>query len=175
MFFIYFYELNLVRNVFILYDMIQRIQTMYLSLVTILSLLLVKGEFMKFTDDTGSVITITFNSMMKGNGNSDTELIQSLPAISVLIILLLAVPFITVFLFKKRKIQLALSKIIIVAAVVLVLTCCYYAFYVISTYNAQLLPVLKTVLPLFILVFSFLAYRGIKKDDDLVKSYDRLR
>ena len=156
-------------------NMIQRIQTIYLSLVTILSLLLVKGIFMKFTDDTGSVITLTFNSMMKGNGNDNTELIQALPAISVLIVLLVVIPFITVFLFKKRNIQLALSKIIIVAAVVFVLTCGYYAYYVISTYNAQLLPVLKTVLPLFILLFSLLAYGGIKKDDDLVKSYDRLR
>ena len=86
-------------------NMIQRIQTIYLSLVTILSLLLVKGIFMKFTDDTGSVITITFNSMMKGNGNANTELIQALPAVSVLIVLLVVIPFITVFLFKKRNIR----------------------------------------------------------------------
>jgi hypothetical protein len=31
------------------------------------------------------------------------------------------------------------------------------------------------ILPLAILIFSILASRGIKKDDQLVKSYDRLR
>jgi hypothetical protein len=30
-------------------------------------------------------------------------------------------------------------------------------------------------LPFLQLIFSILAYRGIKKDDQLVKSYDRLR
>ena len=34
---------------------------------------------------------------------------------------------------------------------------------------------LPLVFPLISAVLTFLAYRGIKKDDELVKSYDRLR
>ena len=155
--------------------MIQRIQTIYLSLITILSLLLYRGGFMAFKDGMGSVYTVTFNGLAKGTDMANIDLIQKLPVISGLIVLLVVISILTMFLFKKRNIQLTLSKILIAIAVVFVLTCSYYAYSVISEYTARMLLVIKTVIPVLILIFSFLAYRGIKKDDDLVKSYDRLR
>ena len=42
-------------------------------------------------------------------------------------------------------------------------------------YGAELEPGLKMVIPLLIMISVTLAYRGISKDDRLVKSYDRLR
>jgi hypothetical protein len=51
----------------------------------------------------------------------------------------------------------------------------YYLFWVIGKYHSELIPGFKMFVPLVILVFGILAYVGIKKDENLVKSYDRLR
>jgi len=130
---------------------------------------------MKFTGDAGSVMTITFNGLLKGNGTGDLELVQPLIIITVLIVMLALVPFITLFLFKKRKIQLVFSKIVIVLAVLFTVVSGYYAYHVMNEYSVRILPALKSIIPVLTLLFSVLAYRGIKKDDDLVRSYDRLR
>jgi hypothetical protein len=48
--------------------------------------------------------------------------------------------------------------------------------YIIMTkYDSVIDPGFRMAIPLLQLIFSVLAWRGIKKDDDLVKSYDRLR
>jgi hypothetical protein len=51
----------------------------------------------------------------------------------------------------------------------------YVSFRIVSKFDARLIPGFKIILPIVILVLSILAFRGIKKDDQLVKSYDRLR
>jgi hypothetical protein len=66
-------------------------------------------------------------------------------------------------------------SVLIVFEVLLILTSAYYSYVVISNYEGSLTPGLKMILPLILLILSFLAYRGIKKDELLVKSYDRLR
>jgi hypothetical protein len=51
----------------------------------------------------------------------------------------------------------------------------YYSGNIIKAYHASLIPGFKVAIPVVILVLSVLAYNGIKKDDNLIKSYDRLR
>jgi hypothetical protein len=51
----------------------------------------------------------------------------------------------------------------------------YFSLDISGKYNASLIPGIKLVLPVLMLVLSALAYRGIRNDDALVKSYDRLR
>jgi hypothetical protein len=41
--------------------------------------------------------------------------------------------------------------------------------------SAILEPGYRIIMPLLSLIFLVLAYLGVKKDDELVKSYDRLR
>ena len=46
--------------------MIQRIQSVYLSLIVLISLLLFKGNLLVFTENTGFVINVTFNGVFRG-------------------------------------------------------------------------------------------------------------
>jgi uncharacterized membrane protein YozB (DUF420 family) len=46
---------------------------------------------------------------------------------------------------------------------------------VITEYQVNIVPDLKLMLAPLILIFSVLALRGIKRDENLVRSYDRLR
>jgi hypothetical protein len=155
--------------------MIQRIQSIYLSLTIILSLFLFKGANLNFIDNSGSVIKVTFTGIFRTSAGQSLELVEKLLPFSLLIILIPAFSLITVFLFKNRNIQLwlALSVIILIFGLISILI--FYSWNVISEYKVTIVPGFKMVIPILMLVFSVLAYRGIKKDDRLIKSYDRLR
>jgi len=155
--------------------MIQRIQSLYLLLTTLLSLLFLKGSFLSFIEKSGSVIKVTFNGIIRDTGGQGFEQIEKLLPVSSLIILIPVLSLLTIFFFKKRKIQLwlALSVIILIVGFIFVLI--YYSWIVITEYNAEIVPGFKMVIPVLMLIFAVLAYRGIRKDDRLIKSYDRLR
>jgi hypothetical protein len=155
--------------------MIQRIQSLYLLLTTLLSLLFLKGSFLSFIDKSESVIKITFKGILRDTYRQGFELIEKLLPLSVIIILIPALSMITIFFFKKRKIQLRLALSGIILAAGLILISIYYSFFVNIKYGAALLPGFKMVFPVLILIFAILAYGGIRKDDRLIKSYDRLR
>jgi hypothetical protein len=155
--------------------MIQRIQTVYFSLIALISLLLLEGSFLVFTEKTGTIIRVTFNGIFRENSAKGLELIEKLLPLSVLIILIPLISLVTIFLFKNRKIQMRITLILVSLIVILMLAFIHISQSVISKFDAGIIPVLKMFLPLIILLLSILAYRRIKKDDRLVKSYDRLR
>ena len=155
--------------------MIQRIQSLYLLLTTLLSLLFLKGSFLNFVDKTGSVIKVTFNGIIRDTGGQGFELIEKLLPLTALIILIPAISLVIIFIFKNRKIQLWLALSVIILIVGFIFVSIFYSWFVITEYGAELVPGFKMVIPVLILIFSILAYRGIRKDDNLVKSYDRLR
>jgi Domain of unknown function (DUF4293) len=155
--------------------MIQRIQSVYLSLTVLISLLLLKGSFLVFFEKAGSVIKVTFNGLFRETDGQGIVMIEKLFPLSVIIALIPVLSLITIFFFKKRNIQIWLSKILIGLVSCFILLSCYYSYLVKSEYSGNIIPGIKMVLPLLLLIFSILAFRGIRKDDQLVKSYDRLR
>ncbi len=102
-------------------------------------------------------------------------MIRSLIPQSGIMILILILSVTALFLFKKRKIQLKLAGVIILLIIVFIGLMLYHLFWVAGKYQADLVPGYKMFIPLLILVFGILAYRGIKRDENLVRSYDRLR
>ena len=155
--------------------MIQRIQSIYFSLMVLLSLLLIKGSFINFSDNTGAAIKVTLNGIVRDRIGQNPEMIDKLLLLSVLIILIPAISLITIFIFKNRKLQLLFSLFTVILAAVFLIASIYVSFRIVSKFDARLIPGFKMILPIGILIFSILASRGIKKDDQLVKSYDRLR
>jgi hypothetical protein len=103
------------------------------------------------------------------------ELIEKLLPLSVLIILIPVISLITIFIYKNRKVQLRLSLFLIILISVFVIALVHVTMSVISKFEASIIPGFKMILPVLILIISILAYRGIRNDDRLVKSYDRLR
>ncbi len=155
--------------------MIQRIQSVCLFIMVLLSSLLIPGSFLNFTEKTGSVIRVSFNEVVRDNAGKATELLEKLMPLSVLIVLIPVISLATIFFFKKRKFQLQLSRLLIFLAGILVIAYIHVSFRIVSKFDAGLIPGFKMILPVLILILSILAYRGIRKDDQLVKSYDRLR
>jgi hypothetical protein len=155
--------------------MIQRIQSLYLLLIALLSVLFLNGPILNFIDKTGSAIKVTLTEVVKSTGGQGNEVIEKLLPFTVLIIVIPAISLVTIFLYKNRKVQLRITLVLIILTATLLIAFVHVSLSVISKFGAQLVAGLKMILPVLMLIFSILAYRGIKKDDQLVKSYDRLR
>jgi len=155
--------------------MIQRIQSLYLMVVLLLCLVFFRGSLLNFTDESGKVT----NLMLNGNLTDQTGLsftqVENIWPITVILILIITLSIITILFYKNRKTQLLLAISVIIIAVCLVVALSWYALTLINTFKLSITPGYKMAVPVLILIFSILAYRGILKDDRLIKSYDRLR
>ena len=158
-----------------LVTMIQRIQSLYLSILFFLSLLFFRGSYLNFTDNSGSVIKITFKNIVRDTGLQGITEIEKLVPLTLTFILIPVVSLLTIFLYKNRKIQLRFSAALIIIISVFILVSSYYTWFVITNFGTALVPGLKMLLIVIMLILAILANRGIRKDDNLVKSYDRLR
>jgi hypothetical protein len=155
--------------------MLKFIQSVYLFIMALLSSMLIPGSILNFSDKTGSAIKVSFNAVVRYNAGKATEIVEKLLPLSVLIVLITVISLTTIFFFKNRKLQLQLSRFLILLAGILVVVIIHVCLSVVKKFDAEIIPGFKMILPVLILIISILAYRGIRKDDQLVKSYDRLR
>ena len=155
--------------------MIQRIQSVYLTLTLLLSVIFLNGSILTFTDKSDYVIKVTFNGTIYDKGLEGIEHSGTIYPVLFLIILIAVVAFTTIFLFKNRKVQMlfTLAEIILTAGLIPMLI--FYSFNIILKYGATIVFSAKLVIPVLLVLFSVLSYYGIRKDDRLVRSYDRLR
>jgi hypothetical protein len=144
--------------------MIQRIQSIFLFLSALCFGLLFKVPFATSNSDLG------FPLDDKVYNINDHVLLVVLTGIG------LALAFISIFLYKKRSIQLRLGYFVIVVGVLLpALAAWIFLSKSLELSNGGVDDGFGIFLPLLAIVFSFLSNRYIKKDDKLVKSMDRLR
>jgi hypothetical protein len=155
--------------------MIQRIQSVYLFMTSVLSVLFLKGHFLTFFDNSGSVFQLTMNGLIRISENGSPEKIGETWVIYIPDLIVAAISLVTVFLFRNRSLQLAITRFLLLIIFTFFTASIIYTFLILSKFSAEIDSWYKLLIPGLQLVLSYLAYRGIKKDDDLVKSYDRLR
>jgi hypothetical protein len=139
------------------------------------SILFLNGSYLNFINKTGAVTKLTFKGIEEGSSTQGFALIERLLPLSIVLILIISVSLITIFFFKKRRVQIWLSGLLIGLVSFLILACGHSSYLIMTRYSAEIVPGIKMALPFLMLIFSILAYRAIRKDDSLVKSYDRLR
>jgi hypothetical protein len=151
--------------------MIQRIQSVWLLLAALVS----AGLFVF------GILSITYTA----DGAEVTKSIKLLELntmmgylLAIIAIAVVALPLIAIFMFKNRKLQMNL------ALLALVLNVGFIAFYLMSieSYKTAHVPPVSSsafgvasFMPVLSVIFLFLAMRGIRKDNKLVKSLERLR
>lgn len=152
--------------------MIQRIQSVYLFLVIILSVLFITGNLWQLTDPSGQTLFFRFTGLYLEKGNILQSRDMIILILSLIIPVLLAI---AIFLFKNRKIQ----TVMVVSAIGLdiILTCLLLVHLIHKGRTDFIAPALsyRSIIPVVNLVLLFFALRGIRKDQELVKSYDRIR
>ena len=143
--------------------MIQRIQSIYLLLSGIIS---------------GGIIflvkiwtTIKKQFFLKDLFSSEIVLVKIVPFIFLLSALL---SVITIFLFKNRQLQFVLCRLNILINLIL-LGLLVYLSLSLPGETAVSEKGIGMFLPILVILVLVLANKAIKKDEDLVKSVDRLR
>jgi peptidoglycan/LPS O-acetylase OafA/YrhL len=153
--------------------MLQRIQTIYLLLSSIALLLTIWLPFAGF--QTGET-TVVFSIFGVSSSAANLEEISSWIPFYILIGLSLGLMLFSISQFKNRKRQLTLGKINYLLLLTIIVLLFLETDSLGSKLNIEKIDYgLGMYLPVIALALTFLANRGIKKDEDLVKSVDRLR
>ena len=155
-------------------DMIQRIQTLYLLVAALLVAALFFVPFAELAGKDGAHYLFNISGINVNGSDGSTSLDNAWPVL-VLVCLSLIMVVLSIFLFKNRITQIRISYISISFLFGLKALMYYY------TWSSNNVPIgglhSKTyaVLPLIAAIFVFLAIRNIRKDENLVKSIDRIR
>lgn len=157
--------------------MIQRIQSIWLALAAIASALLFFFPVATyFTEDIESLKFFAYG--LYSNLPLPLETFyRPLMKYSVLLALLVTtiIPVITIFLYKNRPRQIYLSRLTILLNVVLLVVFFLLADSFEKVTGCHVSYGIACYLPIFSIVMLFLAIRGVKKDEALVRSADRIR
>ena len=162
--------------------MIQRRQTIFMFLSAIISALLFFMPLISFNAN-GEVMRFTIFGIENPIDTLTLSQSYTWPLI-VLTILMTLAPLVTIFLYKKRELQVRLCHLNMLVNIIFIgLVFIYYESDVMSVifavendiYSLDVAYFIGMAFPLVNLVLEILAIRGIKKDIELLKSIDRLR
>lgn len=149
--------------------MIQRIQTVYLLAVAILAVVMMSTPLGSFVTPDYHMSELNNLAVVSEEGVSDYAPWALFALLSVTAILAL----VTIFLFKKRMLQIRLTLFNMLALVGYYVTLVVFVLKLKG--DASFVPSWTVCLPLVSIILSWLAIRAIGKDEMLVKAYERLR
>lgn len=152
--------------------MIQRIQTLYLAVVTILmtlTLILPIAEFyVEGVDFT--LYAFTLSSSYES---------YSTAWMGILLVLAIVLPLVTIFLFKRRTLQIrlcAVEAVLLLGVIVFIALYYWLANRMFAGFNIEHKQLgWAAIMPVLALILDVLAARAIFKDEVLVRSLDRIR
>lgn len=148
---------------------------MYLLLTSVISIIFLNGSYLRFINTSSGTIVLNFKGIWISGQKVNPDLGLCQITLSGLTILIAVIALTSIFLYRKRKIQMKLTMTLIITELLLILLLTYYAFSIISSYHAIFVPTLYMLFPALCLIFSILAHSAISKDENIVRSYDRLR
>jgi len=143
--------------------MIQRIQSVYLLIASVISGVLI-FVFNLWTSISKDIFAIDLL-------NRESYLLKSIP---VLFLVSAILAFVAIFLYKNRKLQFVIGRLAILVNLILL----GLLIYVSLTLPGEVSISEKGIgmfIPIIAILLIVLANKAIKKDEDLVKSVDRLR
>lgn len=154
--------------------MIQRIQTLYLIVVLILLSFII---FFPFADIIRISDEVHFSLGLRGLFSDQDILTERFPVYPLVILfsLCIAITVFTIFMFKKRMIQIRLSVLNIILILGLQGIMYYYVRFAQTILDGSVSYNLFFIFPLVCSILVFLALRAIARDEALVRSLDRLR
>ena len=157
--------------------MIQRIQTVYLILVAVLMTLAAVLPVAEYFDVAKNIV---YQLDMRGfvQLNPDGTFLSAISTNPVTFIfgIILVVTIMTIFKYKNRKQQFRLCTVNFLLILIYTIVLAVIIFVGRNKLTGTVLTLkIPAVFSLIALIFNYLAMRGIAKDENLVKSMDRLR
>jgi hypothetical protein len=154
--------------------MIQRIQSVFLLIAAILLVFLVLFPFAEMVRSTDqNIFELGFKGLVNASGGDGVTF--SSISLSILMIICLLITIGTIFLYKKRMLQIRFSVFNIILLLGLQGLMYYYFRVAQTTLSGSGTFSLFFVFPLVAAILVFLALRAISRDEALIRSLDRLR
>ncbi len=155
-------------------QMIQRIQTLYLLIANLLLATLIFLPLAEMVDKQGILYQLNMTGVTKEGAAGGGELSSTLPVIS-LFCLIISMIMLIIFQYKSRARQIRLSYVVIFLLLALTGAVYFYIRQYDNTLGGEYSVNISASFPLIAAVLVYLAIRGIVKDENLVKSIDRIR
>ncbi len=149
--------------------MIQRIQTLWFLLATVVAILIFFFPVIELTTESNIHIHEYKSISLVGVDN----LIQSGYIVAGLTGLIAFLSFVGIFLYKNRNLQMRICVFISLLIIFLAILIISFSWMRFSNPTASV--GLSAILPFIVFIFILMARRAVKKDDELVKSVDRIR
>ncbi len=152
--------------------MIQRIQTLYLLAACILCVATLCMPIAHFFTTDGAPMGTLHNlwMTMPDGGRS-----YSYWALFVLLLIVATLSFTAIFLFRRRALQMRAANFSMILLVGWYIAYGAFVYLYMTAQHAEFRPHWTVSLPFAAIVFLYLAFRGIYKDEQLIRSLDRLR
>lgn len=147
--------------------MIQRIQSVYLLISTVLAGLLFLLPFAEIAKE-GAIYLFNFKGVLL-----DGAVDKSGWVISVLLAIIVALHVWAILGFKDRKKQTKVVWFAILMELILLGMFVYFTYILFGGAQISFKP--GAVLPLIVVIIDYLAIRAIDKDEALIRSIDRIR
>jgi hypothetical protein len=159
--------------------MIQRIQTLYLLLATVLTVVCMASCLGYYFSEDGDRVGQLYNLGCLCCSDEKNFLSYSSGSWALFVILLIesTLSFLNIFLFKHRVLQMRVCTFCMILLVGWYAVYGFFAWYFLSAFQAAVSfrVAVWASLPCVCLILLYLAIRGIMKDEKLVRSLDRLR
>ena len=155
--------------------MLQRVQTVYLLAATVLMSLMLFLPLAEIAAEGTGIYSVLSRGWYIVEGET-AELAMATWPVFILAFVLSFLTFINMWLYRKRKLQIRICVYSIILAFGL-LGMIYYYF--VMGFRQLFEPVyalrFPMVVPVVYIILIYLAFRGIRKDEILVRSLDRIR
>ncbi|MFZ4457171.1 MAG: DUF4293 domain-containing protein [Bacteroidales bacterium] len=153
--------------------MIQRIQTLYLIIISILASLTAILPIAELASKANQLYMQNTLGVFKTLGKG--ELVFKNTPLQLILLILVIMCVVTIFRYKNRKLQIRLVVINFLLIAAFYATLFVYESTIKTTLDVTASYKFVLILPLVGFVFNWLAILAIRADEALVKSLDRLR
>lgn len=153
--------------------MIQRIQSLYMMLAALAASLVFVFSFGEILVTQGTYVLTAFDIHLVNAEKEEIIRTLLLPMILTAVVILGSVA--AIFLYSNRKMQLRVVQLVMLVDAGLLGAVFYYQKETEELAGAMMHYNFGVVMPIIALIFLILATRGISKDEELVRSTERLR
>ena len=127
---------------------------------------------LRFVDSNSKTYELTYLGIV--NIDDGEYIVKAIP-LTILLVIIVLLLLITISSFKKRILQMRLSVFSILLMIGSLGLIFFYSFHGKSKTGGDIFYLYPLVFPLVSAILTFLAFKGVKKDEELVRSYDRIR
>ena len=152
--------------------MIQRIQTLYLLAAFALCIACLCMPIAHFTVRESGEMVDMYNLWLVSEGK---HLFSFCPVLMGILVITGAVTFFDIWLFRRRAFQMRLATFSMILLVAWYIAYGIINYMLFTQMEASWRPHWSAALPAVAFILLYLAFRGILKDEMLVRSLDRLR